>query len=407
MYNFFADRKEIFPMLKNHPEFVYFDNASTALTPQSVVDEIVNYYQFHNTNTSRGVDKMLYETSEKFEQIRKKVQQYIGAEKKEEVIFTRGTTAALNLVAFGLGGQILQKDDEIILNIAEHHANIIPWQEIAHNKGAKIIYVDLNEDGSINLFDLEKKLTNRTKIVSFAQVTNVLSSYNNPKEITKLVKEKSAAYVIVDGAQGIVQHSVDVQDIGCDFYAFSGHKLYGPTGVGVLYGKASVLALMHPFEFGGDMNDSVYHDYSTYKDAPQKFETGTMMIAEVFGLGAAIDFVEKIDQEKKIKHLIDLRAYTIQQMKQTKDIIIYNEALVDAPTICFNIKNVHAHDVASVFSNHHISLRAGHHCAQLLLEKLKTSSSLRMTIGIHNNKEDVDSFITALQKAGDFLDVLF
>lgn len=399
--------RQDFPMLMNHKELTYLDSASTAFTPQSVIDSIVSYYTMHNTNTSRGVDKTMHETTVLFEGVRTQVKDCISAATAAEIVFTRGATAALNLAAFSFGRHVLNEGDEIILNIAEHHANILPWQRIAQEKKAQILYVDLDETGAIDHNHLVKLLSPRTKIVSFAHVTNVLGSYNDPRTLTRLIKEHSNAYVVVDGCQGMVQEQVDVQACGCDFYAFSAHKLFGPTGVGVLYGKSEHLAMMEPFEYGGDMNDVVHLAYSEYKEAPHRFEAGTMMIAEVFGLGAALDYMAKIGWEAKSAYVADLRAYAIEQMKAVDGIIFYNENNVKSPTICFNIAGVHAHDAASVFSKHNVILRAGHHCAQLLLERLAATSSLRISFSIYTTKADVDRFIVALKKAGDFLDALF
>lgn len=399
--------KNEFPMLINHPEIVYFDTAATALTPQSVVDATNNYYYLHNTNISRGVDKYGYETTTIYEDTRRQIATFMNAKHEEEIIFTRGTTTSLNMIAFGFAQQILQTGDEIILNIAEHHANLLPWIEIANRTGAIIKYVDLREDGAIDEQHLEKILSKKTKIVTFAHVTNVLGSHNDPQQLIPIIRAHSDAYIIVDGAQGITQYAVDVQMIDCDFYAFSGHKIFGPTGIGVLYGKQTLLAQMQPFEYGGDMVAHVKKDHATYKDAPQKFEAGTMMIAEVFGLGEAIRYFESIGYEAKSRHIEAIRAYTIEQLQAIPNIIIYNKDNLDAPIITFNLKHIHAHDAASVFSKRNIVLRAGHHCAQLLLARLETTSSLRMSISVYNTKEDVDAFIEAAKKAGDFLDALF
>lgn len=401
------DYKQDFPMLINTPEIAYFDTAATSLTPQVVIDAITNYYTFHNTNINRGVDKHGYKTTVIYESVRTKVGNFLHARYEDEIIFTRGATDSLNAIARMLQHQVTAAD-EIVLNIAEHHANLIPWIEIAKETGATLRYVDLNEDGSINVAAFADVLNERTKIVAFADVTNVLGSFNNPQVLVPIVREQAPnAYVIVDGAQGVTQYQVDVQANDCDFYVFSGHKLFGPTGVGVLYGKREHLATLQPFEFGGDMVDHVFKESATYKDAPHKFEAGTMMLAEVFGLGAAIDYMLELGYETKHQHIKALRAYAIQELKQIPDVIIYNETNVDAATIAFNIRGVHAHDAASVFSQQDVVVRAGHHCAQLLLEKLDTTSSVRLSFSIHNTRADVDKFIAAAKKAGDFLDVLF
>lgn len=399
--------RKAFPMLMNHPKMAYFDTASTALTPQVVIDAITSYYQFSNTNTSRGVDKYGYETTIKYESVRQQVQSFINAQHAAEVIFTRGTTESLNMIAFGFAQNILKENDEIILNIAEHHANLLPWMEIAKKTKAIIKYVDLRADGAIDLEHLTTLLSDNTRIVAFAHVTNVLGSYNDPKAIAQLVRAHSSAYIVVDGAQGIAQRIVDVQEYDCDFYVFSGHKLFGPTGIGILYGKKALLEQMTPFEFGGDMVAHVSQTEIEYKNLPQKLEAGTMMIAEVFGLGAAIDFYQSLPKEKTNAHIKALRAQAIDALSNIPHIVIYNKDNVDAITITFNIEGVHAHDTASVFSQNNVVVRAGHHCAQLLLEKLETTSSVRMSLAVYNTAEEIDTFIKVAKKAGNFLDVLF
>ncbi|MGL5041632.1 MAG: aminotransferase class V-fold PLP-dependent enzyme [Culicoidibacterales bacterium] len=397
-----------FPMIVNHPEITYLDSAATALTPNCVIDAIVHYYTHKNTNISRGVDKLLYETTLSYEAVRSKTASFINAGLKEEIIFTRGTTTSLNLIAFGLADKLITEGDELILNIGEHHANLLPWQIVAQRKNAIIKYVNLDQNGSINYTHLQELLSDKTKVVSFAHVTNVLGSYNDPQAITKIIRQYAKnAFIIVDGAQAIVQQKVDVMAYDCDFYVFSGHKLFGPTGVGVLYGKMHMLEKMSPFEYGGDMNDSVTKQSSEFKQVPHKFEAGTMMIAEVLGLGAAIDFIEEINYNDKKVHIRKLRDFTITELKKQSNIILYNEENKDSTTISFNLKDVHAHDAATVFSNESVVIRAGHHCAQLLLEKLETTSSLRASISIYTTEADMKKFIEVCKKASDFLDVLF
>jgi len=405
------DMKKIraaFPMLTNNPAMVYLDSASTALTPDTVIAAVTDYYTNHNTNTSRGVDKYGYETTKRYEAVRSQVRAFINATEREEIIFTRGATASLNMIAFGFAASLLKPNDEIILNIAEHHANLLPWREVCRRTGAVIKYVDLRADGSIDLTHLTSLLSEKTRIVAFADVSNVLGSYNNTQEIVRLVRAHSSAYVVVDGAQGVTQHAVDVQATDCDFYVFSGHKLCGPTGVGVLYGKKVLLEAMLPFEFGGDMIASVNKTKMEYKELPHKLEAGTMMIAEVFGLGAALEFYTAFDRSVVATHIKKLRTLAIAELKvHVPDIVLYNETLVDARTITFNVGGIHAHDVATVFSENDVVVRAGHHCAQLLLEKLQTTSTVRMSIGMHNTEADIARFIAVAKKAGNFLDALF
>lgn len=393
-----------FPMLKK--DYIYFNSASTALKPKVVIDKIVDYYENYSVNTNRGVDSLGYKVTMMYEEVRETVADFIGAEAKE-IIFTRGTTESLNLVASSFGEYILKPEDEVIVSIHEHHANFIPWQELCKRVGAKFIIVPTKEDGTVDKDILETYMNEKTKIVALNHVSNVFGGTNDLKELAKVV-HKYNAYFVVDGAQGIVKERINLKDLDVDFYAFSGHKLYGPMGVGVLFGKYNLLEKMYPIMFGGEMIDVVKVDNTTYKKPPYCFEAGTMMIPEILALGDAIKYVENITYEKIEQHIKELRSYLVDKLTNEIDNIeILNKDIIDSHLITFNIKGIHAHDVASHLDKYKIIVRAGHHCAEPLLNSLGCSSLVRISFGIYNTKEDCDKLIEVLKKAGDYIDVLF
>lgn len=385
-----------FPMLKQ--DYVYFNSASTSLKPQVVINEMVNYYQNYSSNISRGVDFLGYKVTKMYEESRETVANFINAS-KDEIVFTRGTTESLNMIAYMLENEI-RENDEVIVTNAEHHSNFLPYQELCKRKSAKLIIINVD-----NLYDeLKEKITDKTKIVAIHHVSNVLGNINDLEKIASIAHKKNA-YVIIDGAQGIIHEKVDVKKSNIDFYAFSGHKIYGPTGVGVLYGKKEILNRLKPHYFGGEMIDIVKKDSSTYKKSPHKFEAGTMMIPEVLGLKKAIEYFDAIGFEKINNHISDLRNYILSNLKEL-DVEIYNE-FIDTNLITFNFKNIHSHDVASVLDKNKIIVRAGHHCAAILHESLNINSSIRISIAFYNTKEDADKLIDALKKVGDYINVLF
>ena len=338
-----------------------------------------------------------------FEEARKVVANFINAD-SDEIVFTRGTTDSINMIAKFL--ENVSKDDEIIISIIEHHSNFVPWQKLCQRKKAKIIV--LNEDNNVlvNLNELKNKISNKTKIVSFNHVYNTFGGRNNLKEISKIVHNYNALF-IVDGAQGIVNEKVDVKNNNVDFYTFYSHKLYGPMGVCVLYGKKEILDKLEPTTYGGEMVDSVSIENITYKNAPYKFEAGTMMIPGVIGLGAAIDYINSIGFDNIHNHIKNLRKYLITRLKEIDNIIIYNEHNIDSSIVLFNIKNIHSHDVGSLLDKYNIIVRAGHHCAEPFMKYLKVNSTLRISLGLYNNKEEIDKLIEVLMKAGDYINELF
>lgn len=400
------DIRKHFPILNQevngHP-LVYLDSAATSQKPKQVIDAISNYYLFDNSNVHRGVHTLGNRATEGYEGAREKVRNFINANSTEEIIFTRGTTTALNLVAQSYGRANVGEGDEIVLTHMEHHSNIIPWQQLAKEKGAVLKYVDLEVDGTLSLEKVREVVTDRTKIVSIMHVSNVLGTINPIKEITEIAHAHGAV-MVVDGAQAAPHLKVDVQDLNCDFYAFSGHKMAAPTGIGVLYGKKKLLNAMEPVEFGGEMIDFVGLYDSTWKELPWKFEGGTPIIAGAIGLGAAIDYLEEIGLDKIEQHEHELAAYALERFKEIEGLTIYGPLNAEqrAGVITFNLEDVHPHDLATVLDMNGIAVRAGHHCAQPLMKWLKVSSTARASFYVYNTKEDVDRLVDGLQIAKEY-----
>lgn len=391
-----------FPMLKE--KYIYFNNASTTFKPYPVLEETKSFYLHHNSNLNRGIDSLSYYATDMFEKSRIKVANFINAN-KNEILFTRGTTDSINMVANSLE-ETINEDDEIIVSIIEHHSNFVPWQKLAKRKNAKLIVLNVDNNGIINLEELNNKLTNKTKIVAINHVSNTMGGRNNLKEISKLVHKYNALF-LVDGAQGIINEKVDVKDMDIDFYAFSSHKIHGPMGVGVLYGKKEILDKMEPTTYGGEMVDSVSIEDTTYKESPYKFEAGTMMIPGVIGLGAAIDYINNIGFDNIHNYIKDLRGCLISKLKEIDNIIIYNEFNLDSSIVLFNIKGIHSHDIGSLLDKYNIIVRAGHHCAEPFMNYLNVDSTVRISLSFYNTKEEIDKLIDVLMKAGDFIDELF
>ncbi len=388
--------------INGHP-LVYLDSAATSQKPQQVIDAIRNYYENDNSNVHRGVHTLGNRATEGYEGARDKVRDFINAKSREEIVFTRGTTTALNLVAQSYGSANVGEGDEIVITYMEHHSNIIPWQQLAKAKGAVLKYIDLEEDGTLSLDKVKETITDRTKIVSVMHVSNVLGTINPIKEITEIAHAHGAV-MVVDGAQAAPHIKVDVQSLDCDFYAFSGHKMGGPTGIGVLYGKKALLNKMEPVEFGGEMIDFVGLHESTWKELPWKFEGGTPIIAGAIGLGAAIDFLEEIGLDHIERHEHDLAAYAMEKMSQVEGLTIYGpkNAEARAGVVTFNLSDVHPHDLATVLDMHGVAVRAGHHCAQPLMKWLDVSATARASFYIYNTKEDVDRLVDGLQVAKEY-----
>ena len=355
--------REMFPIYKKHPNLIYLDTGATSLKPQVVLDKMNEYYINYGVNIHRGVYQLSYQATDEYEKSRQKVAKFLNA-KYEEIIYTRGVTSALNLVCLTYGVSNLKPGDEVITTELEHHSSILPWQQLCKKVGAKLKYVKLNHEGRITVEEFKKVLTNKTKIVAITYVSNVMGYLTPIKEIISLAHEVGAK-VIVDAAQAVPHMKIDVKDLDCDFLAFSAHKMLGPTGIGVLFGKEKLLKNLAPLEFGGDMNEEVNLEDMVCKDLPYRFEAGTPAIAEIIGLGRAIEFIEELGYDEIHKHTEELHNYALEKLKDIKGVTIYNKS-ADLSIISFNINGVHPHDAATLFDENNICIRAGHHCAQLV-----------------------------------------
>ncbi|WP_195362540.1 cysteine desulfurase [Lactococcus lactis] len=399
--------KKDFPVLNqivNDEPLVYLDNAATTQKPLKVLAAIKDYYENDNANVHRGVHTLAERATEKYEAAREKVRQFINAKSTKEVLFTRGTTTSINWVA-QFAGQILKTGDEIVISIMEHHSNIVPWQEVAKKTGAILKFVYL-KDGQLDMDDLRKKITNQTKFVSIAHVSNVLGTINPVEEITKIAHEHGA-YMVVDGAQSTPHMAIDLQKMDVDFFAFSGHKMMGPTGIGVLYGKEELLNQFEPVEFGGEMIDFVYESHSTWTELPWKFEAGTPNIAGAIALGAAIDYIQELGIDQIHQHEIELIDYLMPKLQEIEGLKIYGpkDNVKRGGLIAFNIEGLHPHDVATALDMEGVAVRAGHHCAQPLLNYLETPATARASFYFYNTKADCDKLVEALKKTKEFFNL--
>ena len=398
-----------FPILDqqvHEEDLVYLDSAATSQKPRSVIEAMDRYYQEINANVHRGVHTLGESATQAYEAARRKVAAFIGAASEKEIIFTRGTTTGLNHLARGLEAQ-LAPGDEILISVMEHHSNLVPWQQLCQRTGARFVYVYLKE-GRLDLDDLRAKLNPATKIVSLAQVSNVLGVINPIQEIAQWVHEVGA-YLVVDGAQSVPHLPVQVQDLDVDFLVFSGHKMLGPTGIGVLYGKEALLQALEPVEFGGEMIDFVFEQESTWTDLPWKLEAGTPPIAEAIGLGAAIDYLEDLGMERLAAHDQELVTYLWQELQKVDGLEIYGPASAEGRSglVSFNLTGLHPHDVATALDYEGIAVRAGHHCAQPLLAYLGVPAMLRASLYVYNTKEDCDRLIQALETTKEFFNGTF
>ena len=399
--------KKDFPVLNqivNDEPLVYLDNAATTQKPLKVLAAIKDYYENDNANVHRGVHTLAERATEKYEAAREKVRAFINAKSTKEVLFTRGTTTSINWVA-QFAGQILKAGDEIVISIMEHHSNIVPWQEVAKKTGAILKFVYL-KDGQLDMDDLRKKITNQTKFVSIAHVSNVLGTINPVEEITKIAHEHGA-YMVVDGAQSTPHMAIDLQKMDVDFFAFSGHKMMGPTGIGVLYGKEELLNQFEPVEFGGEMIDFVYESHSTWTELPWKFEAGTPNIAGAIALGAAIDYIQELGIDQIHQHEIELIDYLMPKLQEIEGLKIYGpkDNVKRGGLIAFNIEGLHPHDVATALDMEGVAVRAGHHCAQPLLNYLETPATARASFYLYNTKADCDKLVEALKKTKEFFNL--
>lgn len=391
--------REQFHIYQDQPNLVYLDSAASALKVEDAIHGVNQYYQKLGVNVHRGAYELAYEATKLYEDARQTVASFISAKSEDEIIFTKGTTASLNLIARGYE-RFIQPGDEIITSELEHHSSLLPWMMVAQRVGAKLVYIPLTKDGRITVEAFKEVLTDRTKVVAITHVSNVMGYETPIKEIAELAHEKQAI-VILDGAQSVPHMGVNVQELNVDFLAFSGHKMFGPSGVGVLYGKQDLLNQLDPYEFGGEMVDQVTKDTATFKDAPLRFEAGTPVISGAIGLAKAITFIQSIGFDEINEHTKALHAYTLKKLKEVDGIIIYNEH-ADHPMITFNVLGVHPHDIATLLDQYHVNVRAGHHCAQLVSQFLGVNATLRASFHIYNTKEDCDIFIKSVQSAVEF-----
>ena len=391
-----TDYKKDFPLLMQDP-VVYIDNAATTQRPQCVIDAVEQFYTKHNANPLRGIYELSAAATEDYESARDAVRDFIGALSSREMIFTRNTTESINLVAYSYGLSNVHAGDEVLVSIMEHHSDLLPWQMVCRQTGAKLKFIECDRDGSIDLDKVRELITDRTKIVAVTQLSNVLGRVNPIREIAKLAHEKNAV-ILVDGAQSTPHIPVDVKELDADFFAFSGHKLYGPMGIGVLYGKERLLDEMPPFLSGGEMIESVTRESAVYAELPHKFEAGTVNASGAVGLKAAIEYVNGIGFDTIQKLESEITAYTFERMKNIEGInIIGSQNAADhGGIITFTVDDVHPHDVSEILSSDGIAVRAGHHCAQPLLKHLGCRSTVRASFSFYNTKEDADKFLSSL-----------
>lgn len=405
------DIKTQFPLFKHNPNLVYLDSASTALTHQSVIDKLVEYYEKYPANVKRGIYTLSEKSTEEFEDTRKTISSFINANHVSEVVFTRGTTESINLVAYALGRKIIDKNDEIVVSIMEHHSNFVPWQVLAQETGAVFKVIDIGDRGRLNIFNkdfskifLEKVITKKTKILALTYVSNVLGTINPIKEIINQAKTINPKLImIIDAAQAVPHLKIDVQDLNCDFLAFSGHKMFGPKGVGILWGKRQLLNDMFPFQYGGEMIEEVKIERTTYARLPEKFEAGTPSIADVIALKEAVKFIQRLGfkqiQDHEESLVEDARTKLLKTFGSTFS--LYGPRADESHTnvISFNFLSIHPHDIASLLNQEHICIRAGHHCAMPLHRRLGVVATCRASFSVYNDEVDIDNLIKGLLKA--------
>ena len=391
--------KKDFPLLENR-DIAYLDSGATTQKPKQVIEAIEKYYKNNNANPHRGAYSLSIEATEQYENTRTKIAEFINAKHREEIIFSKNATESLNLIAYSYGIEKLKKDEEVVISIMEHHSNLVPWQKVTKKTGSKLKYMYINENYEIPDEEIENKITEKTKIVGITHISNVLGTINNIKKIIKYAHKKGAI-VIVDASQSIPHIKIDVQDLNADFLVFSGHKMLAPLGIGVLYGKREILNNMTPFLMGGDMIEYVYEQETTFAPLPNKFEAGTQNVEGVIGLGAAIDYIQKIGYDKIQEKENEVIKYARQELSKLNYLKLYltPNSQNHSSVISFNINGVHPHDVASVLDSENVCVRSGNHCAQPLMRFLGIDSTCRASFYFYNTKEDVDKLVTALNKA--------
>ena len=385
-----------FPIFQNNPDLIFLDNASTTQKPRNVIDTLTHYYENYNSNIHRGIYTIAEKATAAYEESRDKVAAFIGAKDRRSIVFTRGTTESINLVA-NSWGQNLKSGDEVLITEMEHHSNIVPWQLICEKTGASLKYLPINKDGTLDISNPEKYFTKKTIIVCVIHQSNVFGTVNPIQDIVQLAHDVGAL-VLVDGAQSVPHHRVDVSSLNCDFFAFSGHKMMGPTGVGALYAKPEILEAMHPFLGGGEMIRKVTLEGSTWNDIPWKFEAGTPNIAQVIGFGSAIDYINKIGRDTITDYENGLLKYAQEKLQTIPGINIYGTTKDKGAVISFNLENIHPHDVAHILDTYGIAIRAGHHCAQPIMKKLNVAATNRASFYIYNTLAEIDQLAEGLRK---------
>ena len=388
--------KNDFPVLVNNPNLSYLDTGATALKPYQVINKLDEYYKEYGVNVNRGVYKLSYQATLEYEETRTLTAKFLNAREKE-IVFTKGATNALNMVALGFGMNYINEGDEIITSELEHHSNVLPWVNVAKKKNAKIKYIPLDSTGRITIEGFLQVLSEKTKVIALTYISNVMGYITPIKEIIKIAHERGII-VVVDAAQAVPHLKIDVKELDCDFLAFSAHKMMGPTGFGILYGKYKYLKQMEPIEYGGDMIDTVDKYENEAKDAPFKFEAGTPAIAEAIAFKEAIKYIESIGYENIQAHEQELLRYAKEKLKDIEGITIYNKD-TETGIISFNVNKAHPHDVATIFDEHEVCLRAGHHCAQLITKWLECIGTLRACVYIYNDYQDIDKFVLAVKEA--------
>ena len=396
--------RENFPILDqdiNGSKLIYFDNAASTQKPSRVIKSIKQYYESDHSNVHRGVHSLSIRATESYEKSRRVISSYINAKHEHEVIHTKGTTESINLVAQSLSDQI-KENDEILISAMEHHSNIVPWQELCKRSGAVLKVIPINKTGDINLDEMNRLISSKTKIISITHVSNTLGTINPIKKIINRAKSVDAL-TLIDGAQAVAHMRIDVQDIDCDFYVFSGHKLYGPTGTGVLYGKEEVLKSLKPYQYGGEMILKVTFDETTYNSLPHKFEAGTPNIAGTIGLMNAIEYLKEIDFDSAIDHEMAIHDYALQQLKLLPNLKVIGEAKDKSSIISFTIGELHPHDVGTILNQKAVAVRTGHHCTMPLMDFYQIPGTIRASFSFYNSKEEVDVLVSALELATEML----
>ena len=407
MQKMFKDIKNQFPIFKNKTngkDLVYLDSANSSQKPKSVISRISNFYETEYSNVGRSVHSLAVKATNRFEETRDKVQKYINAKFREEIIFTKGATEAINLVASTYGEKFINEGDEILITELEHHSNYVPWNFIREKKKAVIKFAPVNESGEVEIDEIKKLISDKTKMIAITHLSNVTGAIVPIRKIVDLARKKKIP-VLVDGTQGAPHLHIDMQSLDCDFYAISCHKMYGPNGLGILYAKKKWLDILPPYQGGGGMIDEVKKDKITYAETPTKFEPGTMQTAEVVSFSEAINFIEKIGINNIYEHENEIMEYGLEKLKKNNSVKIIGSPKQRGSVISFTIKNIHPHDIATILDGDGVAIRAGHHCCQILHEKLGISATARASLGVYNSKEDIDTLCNAIENCKKVFDV--